>query len=124
MWKRISLAALLLVLGVAAFVFWPEPVRLEGTDTNGADYDVRILRDEWAQVIHRFPDPDESDRQTIFFRHRHDNTTFGGTIEFADAQAGNTNHAAEMLDLRQGILASGRIHGQHDLVREVRVGFL
>jgi penicillin amidase/acyl-homoserine-lactone acylase len=59
MWKRIGLTLLLLLLGVAIFVFWPEPVRIEGTDTTGAKYDVRILRDEWG-VPHVFgrTDPD------------------------------------------------------------------
>lgn len=58
-WRWLALAVLLVLLGLAVYIFWPESPQLDGLLDAGAQYDVRILRDEWG-VPHIFgrTDPD------------------------------------------------------------------
>jgi acyl-homoserine-lactone acylase len=53
MWKRITTIILLVLLGAAAVIFWPESAQLDGLDEAAAAYDVQILRDDWG-VPHVF----------------------------------------------------------------------
>ena len=53
MWKRIATIILLVLLGAAAVIFWPESAQLDELADAGIAYDVQILRDDWG-VPHVF----------------------------------------------------------------------
>lgn len=69
--KRIAVVISVMLLGTAAFVFWPESVRLEGLAGTGAGYNVRILRDEWG-VPHVFGATDADVGYGLAYAHAED----------------------------------------------------
>ncbi|MGD9316562.1 MAG: penicillin acylase family protein, partial [Anaerolineae bacterium] len=71
MWKRIGLIILLLLLGLVALIFWPEPVQFDNPTTTGTNYDVRILRDEWG-VPHVFGRTDADVAYGLAYAHAED----------------------------------------------------
>jgi acyl-homoserine-lactone acylase len=70
MWKRTAIV-LLLLLGTAAFIFWPGSVRLDDLAAAGSEYDVRILRDEWG-VPHVFGATDADVAFGLAYAHAED----------------------------------------------------
>jgi acyl-homoserine-lactone acylase len=71
MWKRIATIIFLVLLGVAAVIFWPESAQLDGLADAGAPYDVQILRDDWG-VPHVFGVTDADVAYGLAYAHAQD----------------------------------------------------
>lgn len=70
-WTRLVGALLLVVAGAALWLFWPERVRVADLPDSGAQYDVRILRDEWG-VPHIFGQRDADVAYGLAYAHAED----------------------------------------------------
>jgi acyl-homoserine-lactone acylase len=71
MWKRIAAIVLVVLLGAAIYIFWPESANLDGLVDAGASYDARILRDEWG-VPHIFGQTDADVAYGLAYAHAED----------------------------------------------------
>jgi acyl-homoserine-lactone acylase len=71
MWKRIATIILLVLLGAAAAIFWPESAQLDELADAGAAYDVQILRDDWG-VPHIFGVTDADVAYGLAYAHAED----------------------------------------------------
>jgi acyl-homoserine-lactone acylase len=71
MWKRIATIILLVLLGAAVAIFWPESAQLGELADAGAAYDVQILRDDWG-VPHIFGVTDADVAYGLAYAHAED----------------------------------------------------
>lgn len=71
MWKRIAIVILLVLLGAAAVIFWPESAQLDELADAGIAYDVQILRDDWG-VPHVFGVTDADVAYGLAYAHAED----------------------------------------------------
>jgi acyl-homoserine-lactone acylase len=71
MWKRIATIILLVLLGAAVAIFWPESAQLDELADAGAAYDVQILRDDWG-VPHIFGVTDADVAYGLAYAHAED----------------------------------------------------
>ncbi len=70
-WRFLILGFVLLLVALAAFVFWPHTESLDALLSAGEGYDVRILRDTWG-VPHIYGVTDEDTAFGLAFAHAED----------------------------------------------------
>ncbi len=70
-WKRVFTLLVLLLVGAAGYIFWPQSVDLAYLAASGDGYDVRILRDTWG-VPHIFGKTDRDVAYGLAYAHSED----------------------------------------------------
>ena len=84
---------------------------------------AKVARDKWLQVVDRFADTDEQNRQwppAARFDDRGEYAALGSAIELGDDQSGQPDRIVERLHLCQRVLPVGTVDDQDDLMRCVR----